>query len=123
MKKQEIQLDYTAYGSGYQLKLPIETEIFIPNDDPVRLFRAIDPNTIGRFRKHWLHEAMEELFHQLVEMLVKAGEIDLSTVFIDGTKIEAQANRYTFVWKKAVEKRLAKNKEVPEQSTHLRRTG
>ncbi len=40
--------------------------------------------------------------------MVKAGEIDLSTVFIDGTKIEAQANRYTFVWKKSVEKRLAK---------------
>ncbi len=43
-----------------------------------------------------------------MELLVKAGEINLSTVFIDGTKIEAQANRYTFVWKKAVEKRLSK---------------
>ncbi len=41
MKRQEIQLDYTAYGSGYQLKLPMETEIFIPEDDPVRLLNAI----------------------------------------------------------------------------------
>ncbi len=72
---------------------------------------APDHNTIGRFRKHRLREAMEGLFRQLVELLVKAGEIDLSTVFLDGTKIEAQANRYTFVWKKSVEKQQAKLKE------------
>ena len=158
MKRQEIQLDYTAYGSGYQLKIPLETEILIPEDDPVRLLDAIcermdyeelyaayseegrlgysprilfkvmvyanmrkiystrgieqsccenikfmyllegqsapDHNTIGRFRKHRLREAMAGLFRQLVELLEQAGEIDLGTVFIDGTKIEAQANRY-----------------------------
>lgn len=69
---------------------------------------APDHNTVGRFRKDRLGGTMEGLFRQLVELLVEAGEIDLSTVFIDGTKIEAQANRYTFVWKKSVEKRLAK---------------
>ena len=41
MKTQEIQLDYTAYGSGYQLKIPMDTEINIPKDDPVRLLSAI----------------------------------------------------------------------------------
>ncbi len=41
MKKQEIQIDYTAYGSGYQLKLAMETGIYIPEDDPVRLLSAI----------------------------------------------------------------------------------
>ena len=41
MKTQEIQLDYTAYGSGYQLKLPMETGIKIAKDDPVRLLSAI----------------------------------------------------------------------------------
>jgi len=41
MKQQEIQLDYTAYGSGYQLKMAMETEIYIPEDDPVRLLSAI----------------------------------------------------------------------------------
>ena len=67
-----------------------------------------DHNTIGRFRKHRLGEAMGGLFRQLVELLEQVGEIDLGTVFIDGTKIEAQANRYTFVWKKGVEKRMSK---------------
>ncbi|MCT3616133.1 IS1182-like element ISLac1 family transposase, partial [Lactobacillus acidophilus] len=32
------------------------------------------------------------------------GLINEGAVFIDGTKIEADANRYTFVWRKAVEK-------------------
>ena len=41
MKTEELQLDYTAYGSGYQLKLPMEIEIYIPADDPVRLLKAI----------------------------------------------------------------------------------
>ena len=36
------------------------------------------------------------------------GEISGETIFIDGTKIEASANKYTFVWKKAVTKNQAK---------------
>ena len=41
MKTQGIRIDYTAYGSGYQLKLLMETEVYIPKDDPVRLLSAI----------------------------------------------------------------------------------
>ena len=76
--------------------------------------RAPDHNTIARFRKDRLGETMKGLFGQLVGMLAEAGEIDLSTVYIDGTKIEAQANRYTFVWRKSVEKGLGKLKEKME---------
>ena len=36
------------------------------------------------------------------------GEVKFKNLFVDGTKIEAYANKYTFVWKKAVEKNLAK---------------
>ena len=72
---------------------------------------APDHNTIARFRKDRLGESMKGLFGQLVAKLEEAGEIDLSTVYIDGTKIEAAANRYTFVWKKSVEKRLGKLRE------------
>lgn len=32
------------------------------------------------------------------------GELGKETVFIDGTKLEACANKYTFVWKKSVGK-------------------
>ncbi len=36
------------------------------------------------------------------------GEVSGETIFIDGTMIEANANKYTFVWKKAVTKNQAK---------------
>jgi transposase len=41
VKQNYKQTDYTAYETGYQLKLPVETEIFISKDAPVRLLNAI----------------------------------------------------------------------------------
>ena len=72
--------------------------------------RPPDHNTIARFRKEHLPYAAEDLLKQMVELLVKHGEISFeeSAVFIDGTKIEANANRYSFVWKTAVTKRQKK---------------
>ena len=67
-----------------------------------------DHSTISRFRKNQLGEAMQGLLIQLVEKLCEVGEVEYEDVFLDGTKIEANANRYTFVWKKAVEKNEAK---------------
>ena len=64
--------------------------------------------TISRFQDERLSEVMEGLFYQFVEKLYKMGEIQFKTLFVDGTKIEAYANKYTFVWKGAVEKHLAK---------------
>ena len=62
---------------------------------------APDHNTIARFRSQHLPDAIEDLMYQLVQLLVAHGEISFekSAVFIDGTKIEANAGRYTFVWK------------------------
>ena len=34
--------------------------------------------------------------------------ISLEEQYVDGTKIESKANKYTFVWKKTVEKNRAK---------------
>ena len=45
------------------------------------------------------------------EMYSAAGEPDHEAVFIDGTKPESKANRYTFVWRKTVERELKKIKE------------
>lgn len=65
--------------------------------------KAPDHNTIARFRKEHLPDAVEDLLYQMVQLLVAHGEISFeeSAVFIDGTKIEANAGRYTFVWKTA----------------------
>jgi transposase len=67
-----------------------------------------DHSTISRFRKERLGAAIEGLFYQFIEKLCELGEVNYEDVFVDGTKIEASANRYTFVWKKAVEKNEAK---------------
>ena len=74
--------------------------------------KAPDHNTISRFRsKILVGEAGQELLRQLTEMLAEAGLIDLKAVFIDGTKIEANANKYSFVWRKGQVKKLAKLNE------------
>ena len=66
--------------------------------------KAPDHSTIARFRTDFLAEACEDLFYQMVSRLEKAGELSKETVFIDGTKLEACANKYTFVWRKSVGK-------------------
>ena len=63
-----------------------------------------DHNTIARFRKERLSPCAESLLTQLVERLADYGEIDFRHLFVDGTKMEANANRYTFVWQKATTK-------------------
>lgn len=70
-----------------------------------------DHSTISRFRTGRCAEAVEDLFYQYVRYLEEQGETDHETVFIDGTKLESRAGRYTFVWRKSVEKHLAKVKE------------
>lgn len=66
--------------------------------------KAPDHSTIARFRTGFLAEACEDLFYQMVRRLATMGELAQETVFIDGTKLEACANKYTFVWKKSVGK-------------------
>lgn len=63
-----------------------------------------DHSTIARFQNKKLTPVIEELFYQLINKLMELGEVEYKNVFIDGTKIEANANRYSFVWKKSVER-------------------
>ncbi|SFM42194.1 Transposase [Pelosinus propionicus DSM 13327] len=67
-----------------------------------------DHNTIARFRSKRILAAAEGLFYQLVELLKECGEISFENLFVDGTKIEANANKYSFVWRKSTEKNAAK---------------
>jgi len=167
------QKNYNIGSKNYQLKLPMNYEDIIPENDSVRLlsqiteeldytelYKAYSPDgrnpvtepkvmfkvlayaymeyryssrkietacrrdinfmwllggepvpdhcTINRFRKERLGVAMEGLFYQFVQKLYEIGEVKYENVFQDGTKIESAANRYTFVWKKAVEKNQTK---------------
>lgn len=67
--------------------------------------------TINRFRNLMKRE-INEVFTQIVLLLATKGFITLNVEYVDGTKIESKANKYTFVWKKNVErnrKRLIEN--------------
>lgn len=64
-----------------------------------------DHHTINRFRGEKLAGILKEIFSQIVMMLVDEGLVTLKeAVFVDGTKMESAANRYTFVWGKSVQK-------------------
>jgi transposase len=59
-----------------------------------------DFRTINYFRGHILKGLIDEIFVALLVVLVEDGYIRLEDYFVDGTKIEANANRYSFVWAK-----------------------
>jgi transposase len=61
-----------------------------------------------------LSQCAEELFFQLTEKLKDLGEIRYEHLFVDGTKIEANANKYSFVWKKSTNRYEARNEKKLE---------
>ncbi len=61
-----------------------------------------DHNTINRFRSERLKDILRQVFTQVVLLLSEQGVLNIKELYTDGTKIEANANRYTFVWGKAI---------------------
>lgn len=173
MKTTLLQTDYTAMTNGFQLVMPLDCEVKIEKNAPVRLLNAVmermnysklnaaysrlgrieyspkillkimvygymrkqissraleaccrenlhfiyllegqrapDHNTINRFRKNILtQEAGQDILRQLVVLLHERGLLSFEAAFVDGTKIEANANKYSFVWKKATVKKADK---------------
>jgi transposase len=73
--------------------------------------------TINRYRIHpEMKELIRQCFVQFRCQLVQEKLIEQEAIFIDGTKIEANANKFTFVWKKSVEKY---HKNLVEKSNQL----
>lgn len=165
-----LHKNYTLNEGGYQLKLPLNLETIIPEDDSVRLLsqfvegmdltdlystyeriNSVSPKTLlkivlysymngdyssrsmelnckrdinfmfllegipapdhatfARFRSIHFAPCSKRILAEMSNTLYDLGEISGETIFIDGTKIEASANKYTFVWKKAVTKNQAK---------------
>ena len=67
-----------------------------------------DHTTIARFRTLHFAACAKSVITEMSLLLYRLGEVSGETIFIDGTKIEACANKYTFVWKKSVTKNLEK---------------
>lgn len=173
MQKQNIlHKNYTINQGFYQLKLPLNIDCIIPDNDSVRLLSqfveemdlkdlyvtysrirenqanprqmlkivlysymnhnyssrlmetyckrdinfmylledapAPDHSTFARFRSLHFAPCAECILAEMSNFLHDLGETSGEAIFIDGTKIEACANKYTFVWKKSVTKNQAK---------------
>lgn len=67
-----------------------------------------DFRTINLFRSSIMKNVVDEVFASVVELLIQEGLVKLENYFLDGTKIEANANKYSFVWKKSTEKNKIK---------------
>lgn len=70
-----------------------------------------DHNTINRFRGEKLKEPLRKIFTEVVELLAAEGLLSIKEIYTDGTKIEAAANRYSFVWGNAIKTNKAKMKQ------------
>jgi len=172
LKQNILQKNYTPNSGFYQLKLPLNIDYIIPDNDSVRLLSQFveemdlrdlystysrirenqatprqmlkiilysymnhryssrsmelschrdinfmylledspvpDHATFARFRSIHFAPCSQRIMAEMANFLHGLGEITGDSIFIDGTKIEACANKYTFVWKKAVTKNMQK---------------
>ena len=61
-----------------------------------------DHNTINRFRSVYFKDIMEEVFTHVLDYLRAEKYVKFETFFVDGTKLEADAGKYTHVWRKNI---------------------
>lgn len=84
--------------------------------------------TISEFMKHRLKDSIEKLFYDLNQYIIDQEKIDTDRLYIDGTKIEANANKYKFIWKGSIEKfrdKLYKkiSKQIKKLNDHYQEIG
>jgi transposase len=75
-----------------------------------------DHHTINRFRSERLRTILKEVFARIVLLLVDSGHVSLQEIYTDGSKIESVANRYSFVWGKAIK---ANKERIKQQLKEL----
>lgn len=80
--------------------------------------KAPDHSTIHRFRKK-LAPFFEGILEQFTLLLYEHGFLDLSSLYIDGTKMEAVSNKYSFVWRGSIEKFQSKLAEKIRRELNL----
>ena len=60
--------------------------------------------TFGYFINEIIEDSIEEIFSDINKKIFETEHVDLQHLYIDGSKFEANANKYSWVWKKATEK-------------------
>jgi transposase len=70
-----------------------------------------DFRTINRFRSEVVKSVIEDIFSLVLELLIEEGYVKLENYFLDGTKMEANANKFSFVWGKSTKRYKQKLQE------------
>ena len=99
MSKEELQAQEVEVNKKYQEFKDLHLSLNMARGKP-----APDHATIARFLSVHFSQCSKKTLAEVTEVLLDIGEISGVQVFIDGTKMESVAGRYTFVWKKAVTK-------------------
>lgn len=102
------------YGYSQKKYSCREIATYITENIPAMWLAAMqtpDFRTINDFRTKQMGKMMESLFEEMVHQLIDEEYITMDNYFLDGTKIEANANKYSFVWKKSTTKYEEKLKE------------
>ncbi len=73
-----------------------------------------DHNAINRFRSDRLKGVLKEVFAQVVSLMAEQGLLNIKSIYVDGTKLEANANKYTFVWGKSIKRHKQRIKDQLE---------
>lgn len=77
-----------------------------------------DFRTINRFRSEVVKEVIEDIFTAVLELLIEEGYVKLENYFLDGTKIEANANKFSWVWAKSTRRYKQKLQEKVKELIH-----
>jgi len=70
-----------------------------------------DFRTLNRFRSSMMKGVIDEVFREVLGYLIEEGYVKMETYFVDGTKVEANASRYRWVWGKSVRRYQAQLQE------------
>ena len=101
----KLMLKIILYGYTQKVYSSRRIEQMVHENIPMMWLAGMqqpDHRTINEFRGERMPEILDDVFEQLLLQLIDAKLIDLQHIFIDGTKIEANANKYSFVWKKTI---------------------
>lgn len=69
-----------------------------------------------RFITNTIKGSISEIFTEINEVIASKDKVNTRILYLDGTKIEANANKFTFVWKKTAEKTLKKELQRAEDA-------
>ena len=100
----EVLLKIVLFAYMINVRSTRKIESLCQND--IRLMYLSDEATpthmtIGNFINTYLLDNIENISNDIVKYIIEKRNIDIRTIFIDGTKIEAFPNKYTWVWKNA----------------------